>query len=100
MNATAYTAGFESTGKWPGHPAYGLTFTGTRATEGRTIAVDPAVIPLGSWVYIEGYGLYHAEDTGGAIKGNRVDIFMEDYDRAISFGIQEVKVYLLRQGVH
>ncbi|MGI6166495.1 MAG: 3D domain-containing protein, partial [Limnochordia bacterium] len=94
MKATAYTAGYESTGKWLGHPAYGVTYTGALATEGRTIAVDPAIIPLGSWVYIEGHGLFHAEDTGGAIKGNRVDIFMDDVNKAISFGVQEVELCL------
>lgn len=63
------------------------------------IAVDPAVIPLGSRVYIEypdGTGSYAvAEDTGGAIKGNRIDIAMSSVDAAYDFGIQNVKVYVL-----
>jgi len=63
--ATAYTAGPESTGKYPGHPAYGITKSGQPVVEGRTIAVDPTVIPLGTWVYIEHIGLRRAEDTGG-----------------------------------
>lgn len=93
---TAYTAGYESTGKTPSHPAYGITYSGSKATEGRTIAVDPEVIPLGSLVYIEGIGLRKAEDVGSAIKGNRIDIFMEDVDQALKFGVKEnVKVYVL-----
>lgn len=50
------------------------TATGTYPTPGRTIAVDPSVIPMGSRVYISGIGLRTAEDVGGAIKGNRIDI--------------------------
>lgn len=93
---TAYTAGPESTGKSPGHPAYGITATGKRATEGRTIAVDPKVIPYGSRVYIEGVGIRTAEDTGGAIRGNRIDVYMEDLGQAIRFGRKEnVRVYVL-----
>lgn len=93
---TAYTAGPESTGKTPSHPAYGITSSGTKAKEGRTIAVDPKVIPIGSVVYIEGIGIRTAEDTGSAIKGNRIDIFMNDVDRAIQFGVKKnVKVYVL-----
>lgn len=53
----------------------GITYTGTSAQEGVTIAVDPDVIPLGAWVEING-NQYHAEDIGGAIKGNRIDVFL------------------------
>ncbi|MGL4796966.1 MAG: 3D domain-containing protein, partial [Paraclostridium sp.] len=48
-----------------------------------TIAVDPRVIPLGSLVYVDGYGYAIAEDTGGAIKGNIIDVFVNSYDEAI-----------------
>lgn len=93
---TAYTAGVESTGKKPGHPAYGITSSGAKVKEGRTIAVDPKVIPIGSMVYIEGIGLRKAEDTGSAIKGARIDVFMEDLNEALEFGVQKnKKVYLL-----
>ncbi len=70
-----------------------------------TIAVDPRVIPLGSTVYVTGYnhnGLpvkgmtFKATDTGGAIKGNRIDIFLPgSNDQISSFGIQNVKIYVL-----
>lgn len=96
--ATAYTAGCESTGKNPGHPAYGVTKTGTVVEEGRTIAVDPKVIPLGSKVYIPTFDrVYIAEDTGRLIKGNKIDIYIEDLDRALEWGIRKVKIYVLEQ---
>ncbi|WP_261303840.1 3D domain-containing protein [Paenibacillus andongensis] len=93
---TAYTAGFESTGKKASHPMYGITFSGLKAKEGRTIAVDPAVIPLGSTVFIEGIGIRKAEDIGSAIRGSRIDVFMNDLNEAQDFGVKKnVKVYLL-----
>ena len=71
------------------------TATGTRPKENRPIAVDPTVIPLGSTVYIEGFGYYIAEDTGGAIKGNRIDIFLMDYNKARQLGRKSAKVWVL-----
>lgn len=72
----------------------GLTYTETVATEGRTIAVDPNVIPLGSRLEVNGVE-YIAEDIGGAIKGNKVDIFFNSHDVALEWGVQEHDVYLL-----
>ncbi|WP_256865369.1 3D domain-containing protein [Paenibacillus sp. 32352] len=93
---TAYTAGKESTGKEPTSPAYGITYSGSKAEEGRTIAVDPAVIPIGSTVFIDGIGIRTAEDTGSAVRGARIDVFMNDLDEAINFGVKKnVKVYVL-----
>jgi 3D (Asp-Asp-Asp) domain-containing protein len=63
----------------------GITATGTQATAGRTIAVDPEVIPLGTEVIIDGQS-YIAEDTGGAIKGNKIDIFCDSHEEAINRG--------------
>lgn len=63
----------------------GITATGTQATAGRTIAVDPEVIPLGTEVIIDGQS-YIAEDTGRAIKGNKIDIFCESHEEAINRG--------------
>lgn len=71
------------------------TATGSKPKEGRTIAVDPKVIPYGSTVYIEGYGYYIAEDTGSAIKGNRIDVFIEDYDKAKQLGRRIANVWIL-----
>jgi 3D (Asp-Asp-Asp) domain-containing protein len=63
----------------------GITATGTVATADRTIAVDPSVIPYGAEVIIDGK-TYVAEDAGGAIKGNRIDIFCESHSEAINRG--------------
>lgn len=71
----------------------GTTATGTAPKAGRTIAVDPDTIPLGSVVKINGQE-YVAEDTGGAIKGNRVDIFVADHSEAMAKGIKEEVIYL------
>lgn len=62
------------------------TASGTRVTEGRTIAVDKSVVPLGWWVYIEGIGFRKAEDTGGAIKGNKMDVYYDSLKTAKNFG--------------
>ena len=71
------------------------TATGSRPKEGRTIAVDPKVISYGSTIYIEGYGYFIAEDTGGAIKGNRIDIFVNDYNKAKQLGRKTANVWLI-----
>lgn len=93
---TAYTAGQESTGKSPGNAAYRVTKSGTYVEEGRTVAVDPTVIPFGAKVYIEGIGFRTAEDTGSAITGNRLDVFIENVGEARQFGVQRnVTVYVL-----
>jgi len=70
----------------------GLTATGTRPKEGRTVAVDPRVIPYGSKIFIPGYGWRVAEDTGGKIKGNRIDIYFESRKRALQFGVKRMKI--------
>lgn len=93
---TAYTAGYESTGKYPGEPGYGITATGQKAVQGLSIAVDPEVVPYGTPVYIPGVGVRIADDTGGAIVGNRIDVFYNSLQTAIDFGIKRnVTVYLL-----
>jgi 3D (Asp-Asp-Asp) domain-containing protein len=93
---TAYTAGVESTGKRPSDPAYGMTYSGSNALEGRTIAVDPGVIPIGATVFIDGIGVRTAEDTGSAIRGARIDVFMNDLGQARQFGVKKnVLVYVL-----
>ena len=95
MVATAYTAGPESTGKSPGMPGYGITYSGMRVRPG-VVAVDPRVIPLGTYLYVEGYGYSIAADTGGsAISGNRIDLYMERLADAYNWGRRTVKVYVL-----
>ncbi|MFD0717117.1 ubiquitin-like domain-containing protein [Paenibacillus sp. GCM10027626] len=86
VTLTAYSAGVNDTGKGKGHPDYRITASGARVKEGHTIAVDPKVIPLGWWVYIEGIGFRRAEDTGGAIKGKIIDVFIESEKSVRKFG--------------
>ncbi|MDQ0063730.1 uncharacterized protein YabE (DUF348 family)/3D (Asp-Asp-Asp) domain-containing protein [Paenibacillus harenae] len=86
VTLTAYSAGVESTGKDENHPQYGITASGTTVSEGRTIAVDPKVIPIGWWVFIEGIGFRRAEDTGSAIKGNKIDVYFSSQKTAEKFG--------------
>ena len=78
----------------------GVTATGTVPSRGRTIAVDPRQIPYGSHVYIDGQGPYVAEDTGGDMRGKRLDIYFGDgkqaYREAINFGRREVQVRIER----
>lgn len=86
MEASAYLPG-------DGNGA-GITATGIPATYG-VAAVDPGVIPLGTRLYIPGYGEAIAADTGGAIYGYRIDLCMESYSEAMQFGRRNVTVYVL-----
>ncbi|WP_409347042.1 ubiquitin-like domain-containing protein [Paenibacillus sp. MBLB4367] len=86
VTLTAYSA--DNGNKTSKDPYYGMTYTGTTATEGRTIAVDKSIIPLGWWVYIEGLGFRRAEDIGSAVKGNKIDVFFDSEDYANKFGMK------------
>ena len=73
-----------------------ITSTGTKPIVGRTIAVDPRIIPYGSKVYIPQLNkVFIAEDCGGAIKGNRIDIFMNSYDECMNWGYKTITIYIL-----
>ena len=72
-----------------------MTATGTPVVEGQTIAVDPSVIPYGTQVIIGGH-VFTAEDCGGAVKGNHIDIYVNDHDRALSMGVNQADVYLVK----
>ena len=91
---TAYCACSKCCSKW----ASGYTATGTLATEGRTIAVDPKVIPYGTRVLLiwpDGtQHSYIAEDCGGGINANHIDVFFNDHQAARVFGVQSAMVYL------
>ena len=90
VTATAYTAYCEGCS---GKTAIGIDL---RANPNqKVIAVDPNVIPLGSKVWVEGYGQAVAGDTGGAIKGNKIDVFIPSYDQAMAWGRKTVKVKIL-----
>lgn len=90
VTATAYTASCNG--------CSGVTATGVNLKSNpnlKIIAVDPGVIPLGSKVWVEGYGYAVAGDTGGAIKGNKIDVFMPSKSKAYDFGRQKVRVKVL-----
>ncbi|RHW33968.1 LysM peptidoglycan-binding domain-containing protein [Lysinibacillus yapensis] len=90
MQATAYTASCEG--------CSGVTATGINLKQNpnaKVISVDPSVIPLGSKVYVEGYGEAIAGDTGSAIKGNKIDVFIPSKQAAINYGVKQVKVTIL-----
>lgn len=77
--ATGYTAGIESTGKNPGHPEYGITYSGVKVKRDlySTVAADLNVFPIGTILFIPGYGFGVVADKGGAIKGNKVDLYYD-----------------------
>lgn len=101
MRATAYTASYECTGKRPGDPGFGITYTGIPVRPG-IVAVDPKVIPLGSRLYIEGigdvpdYGYALAADIGSAVKGDIIDLYKESKEEVKNWGVRKVRVYILR----
>ena len=100
VRATAYTADYNSTGKSPGDPYFGITSTGARAERNpsgySTIAVDPRVIPLGTKLWVDGYGYAIAEDVGGAIKGNEIDLYFSSSSQIWDWGARNVDIYILK----
>lgn len=74
----------------------GITASGTQATDGRTIAVDTSVIPMGSVVYIDQVGFRVAEDTGSGINGKSIDVFTDSYSEAVKNGKQHLQVYVFK----
>ena len=90
MTATAYGPGPLDNGKWGDQ-----TYMGGNVRKG-VAAVDPTVIPMGTKLWIEGYGEAIAEDQGRAIKGNRIDLAFNSRTEAMDYGIQPVKVYVMK----
>ncbi|WP_391204649.1 3D domain-containing protein [Psychrobacillus sp. L4] len=90
MIATAYTAYCNGCS---GTTAYGIDLRAN--PDQKVIAVDPRVIPLGTRVWVEGYGEAIAGDTGGAIKGNKIDVFIPSYDSAMQWGVKKVKIRVI-----
>ena len=90
MLATSYSAA--TSGKSPNHPRYGITFTGVPVDKG-VVAVDPKVVELQSQLYVPGYGLAQAADTGGGIKGRRIDLGFSD--DTLEMWYRWVDVYVL-----
>jgi len=92
FTVTAYCPCKKCCGEW----ADGLTYTETKATEGRTLAVDPEVISLGSVVEVNGVN-YVAEDIGGAVNGKHVEIYFSDHNEALEWGRQSLPVYMVEE---
>lgn len=99
MRSTAYTASYADTGKRPGDEDFAITASGAKVKRNpngySTVAVDPRVIPLGTKLYVEGYGYAIAEDTGGAIKGNRIDLYFNTSKEVDNWGVKYLNVYVL-----
>lgn len=99
--ATGYTAGVESTGKNPNHPSYGVTYSGVMVKRDlySTVAADLNVFPIGTILFVPGYGFGVVADKGGAIKGNRVDLFFNTVDDVYNqWGKKEIDVYVIEEG--
>lgn len=98
VEATAYTNNAEDTITFDGRvlTRSGYDVTDTILYEGmRIIAVDPAIIPLGTRVYVEGFGMAIALDTGSAIKGNKIDVMMDSKEEAVTFGRQPLTIWVI-----
>lgn len=101
VTATGYTAGAESTGKNQGHPEYGITFSGVKVKRDlfSTIAADLKVYPIGTILFIPGYGYGVVADKGGAIKGNKLDLYFETVEDVYRhWGKKTVEVYVVQKG--
>ena len=99
--ATGYTAGVESTGKGPNHPEYGITYSGVMVKRDlySTVAADLNIFPIGTILFIPDYGFGVVADKGGAIKGNRVDLFFNTVDDVYNqWGKKEIDVYVIEEG--
>lgn len=99
--ATGYTAGFESTGKTPDHPEYGITFSGIEVKRDlySTIAADLNVYPIGTIMFIPDYGYGVVADKGSAITGNKIDLYYDTVEDVYAqWGKKELDVYIIKLG--
>ena len=99
--ATGYTAGIESTGKDQSHPEYGITYSGVKVKRDlfSTIAADLTVFPIGTVLFIPGYGYGVVADKGGAIKGNKLDLYYDTVEEVYQeWGKKTVEVSVVKMG--
>ncbi|WP_438824237.1 3D domain-containing protein [Bacillus sp. JJ1562] len=99
--ATGYTAGVESTGKDANHPSYGITYSGVKVKRDlySTIAADLNVFPIGTILFIPAYGYGVVADKGGAIKGNKIDLYYETVNDVYNkWGKKTLDVYVIKMG--
>ncbi|MFR5877096.1 MAG: 3D domain-containing protein [Eubacterium sp.] len=90
FTATAYCACDKCCGK-----SDGITASGVKAKQGVTIASDWNVLPNGTIVEIDGIGTYEVQDKGGAIKGNKIDIYFDSHADAVQFGVRTVQLKVI-----
>ncbi|MCM3718754.1 3D domain-containing protein [Fictibacillus phosphorivorans] len=101
VTATGYTAGKESTGKEKTHPAYGITKSGVKVKRDlySTIAADTTIFPIGTVLWIPGYGYGVVADTGSAIKGHRIDLYYDTVEEVYKkWGKKTIDVYVVQRG--
>lgn len=97
FEVTAYTSGYESTGKRPGDPYYGITASGEPVKAGITVACPPSM-PFGTVLEIEGVGERVCQDRGGAITEGRLDVYFDELSDALEFGRRTLNVRIIREG--
>lgn len=99
VEATAYCPCEKCCGKWALNRPDGVVYTasGAIAQEGVTIAADWSVFPVGTVLFIEGYGTRTVQDKGAAVKGNAIDVYFESHEEALVFGRQKVLVYIAEE---
>lgn len=101
VTATGYTAGVESTGKDASHPQYGITYSGVKVKRDlySTVAADLNVFPIGTVLFIPGYGYGVVADKGGAIKGNKIDLYYDSVEDVYKhWGKKTLDVYIIKMG--
>lgn len=99
--ATGYTAGYESTGKYKGNPEYGITYSGVKVKRDlySTVAADLNVFPIGTILFIPGYGYGVVADKGGAINGNELDLYYETVaDVYKLWGKKKLDIFVVKKG--
>lgn len=97
IEATAYCSCAKCCGEWASKRPHGIVYTasGAEAVEGVTVAADKSKYPFGTVLYIEGLGERIVQDVGGAIKGNRVDVYFNNHEDALAFGRQTLNAYVV-----
>jgi len=96
FKVTAYSNGLQETGKAPGDYGYGITKSGRKTVEGRTIATDWNVLPEGTVVYIKGVGYRTVDDIGGGINGREIDLYIDGSPYVLSeWGVKYLEVYVV-----
>lgn len=103
FRVTAYDLSYQACGKYPDHPEYGITASGERVKEWHTIAAGPE-LPFGTRVYLPYFrdkpnrGIFVVKDRGGAVKNGCLDVFINDYDACMEFGVKYLEAYILEEG--